>query len=182
MKFPAIVLLACVLPGAAAAANYQLQPARSTLGFSDSFQGAAFQGHFTQWQAAISYDPAHLETSKFDVSVNTGSAVSGDKDRDAAMPGKDVFNSATFPTAHYVTTGFHRQGNQVIADGQLTLRGVTQPLSLTVTFKPQGSGATLDVIGIVDRTKFGVGTGDYADTSVIGAQVKIVGHLQLAPK
>jgi polyisoprenoid-binding protein YceI len=70
----------------------------------------------------------------------------------------------------------------VIADGNLTLRGVTKPVSLAVTFKPQGSGATLDVSGTVRRLDFGVGGGEYADTSVIGADVKIDAHLQLAAR
>jgi hypothetical protein len=34
----------------------------------------------------------------------------------------------------------------------------------------------------VKRLDFGVGTGDYADTSVIGGDVKVTAHLRLAPK
>jgi hypothetical protein len=53
---------------------------------------------------------------------------------------------------------------------------------LNVTFKPQGSGATLDVSGTVKRLDFGVGAGQYADTSVIGADVKVSAHLVLSAK
>lgn len=176
------VLLIAAMPFAATAADYTVQPAQSQLGFSGTFQGASFDGHFNQWTASISYDAAHLAASKFDVSVTTASAVSGDKDRDGAMPGSDFFNAAKFPTAHFVSTAFHQNGAQVTVDGNLTLRGVTKPVSLAVVFKPQGSGATLDVSGSLKRLDFGVGTGDYADTSVIGADVKIKAHLQLAPK
>ncbi|HEY0199218.1 MAG TPA: YceI family protein [Rhodanobacter sp.] len=177
-----VLLLAAVLPFTAAATNYTVQPAQSQLGFSGTFQGASFDGHFTRWTAAISYDPAQPASSKFDVTVTPASAVSGDKDRDAAMPGSDFFNVATFPTAHFVSTGFRQSGAQVIVDGNLTLHGVTKPVSLDVTFKPQSGGASLDVSGTVKRLDFGIGTGDYADTSVIGADVKIKAHLQLAPK
>ena len=65
---------------------------------------------------------------------------------------------------------------------ELTIRGVTKPVSLMVTFKPQGSGATLDVTGTVKRLDFGVGGGQYADTSVIGPDVKVTAHLVLAAK
>jgi polyisoprenoid-binding protein YceI len=177
-----VLLLALALPCAAAATDYAVQPATSTLGFSGTFQGASFNGQFGQWTAAISYDAAKLATSKFDVMVTLASVKTGDKDRDGALPGSDFFNVAKFPQAHFITTGFHQNGAQVIADGTLTLRGVTKPVSLNVTFKPQGSRATLDVTGTVKRLDFGVGTGDYADTSVIGADVKINAHLQLAPK
>ena len=182
MKRLAILLLALALPGAAAAADYTVQPAASTLGFSNTFQGESFNGQFGQWTAAISYDAANLASSKFDVEVTLASVKTGDNDRDTALPGPDFFDTAKFPKAHFVTTGFRQSGGKVIADGTLTLRGLTKPMSLEVTFKPQGSGATLDVAGTVKRLDFGVGTGDYADTSVIGGDVKVTAHLQLAPK
>jgi polyisoprenoid-binding protein YceI len=182
MKRLAILLLALALPGAAAATDYAVQPAASTLGFSNTFQGESFNGRFGQWTAAISYDAANLASSKFDVEVTLASVKTGDNDRDTALPGADFFDTAKFPKAHFVTTGFRQSGGKVIADGTLTLRGVTKPVSLEVTFKPQAGGATLDVAGTVKRLDFGVGTGDYADTSVIGGDVKVTAHLQLAPK
>ena len=182
MKRLAILLLALALPGLAVAADYTVQPGSSTLGFSSTFQGETFDGHFGQWNAAISYDPAHLAASKFDVTVQLASVKTGDSDRDSALPGEAFFDVAKFPEAHFVTTGFRQNGPKVIADGTLTLRGVSKPVSLQVNFVPQGSGATLDVTGAVQRLDFGVGSGEYADTSVIGAQVKITAHLQLAVK
>ncbi|NKJ20937.1 YceI family protein [Dyella sp. SG609] len=178
----ASLLLALALPGLAGAADYAVQPAGSKLGFTSSFQGASFDGSFGKFTAAISYDAAKLATSKFDVEVDLASVKTGDKDRDGALPGADFFNVAKFPKAHFVTTGFRQNGAQVIADGNLTLRGVTRPVSLNITFKPAGAGATLDVSGTVKRLDFGVGSGEYADTSVIGADVKVNAHLVLTAK
>jgi polyisoprenoid-binding protein YceI len=179
---PALIVLGLALPVIATAADYTVQPATSTLGFSGTFQGAAFNGAFGKWTASISYDAAHFAASKFDVNVDLASAKTGDKDRDTALPGTDFFDIAKFPQAHFVTTGFRQSGAQVVADGNLTLHGVTKPVTLGVIFKLQGKGATLDVAGTVKRLDFGVGSGDYADTSVIAADVKITAHLQLAPK
>jgi polyisoprenoid-binding protein YceI len=175
------VLLALAAPCMASAADYSVQSG-STLGFTGSFQGSDFNGQFNKWTAAISYDTAKLASSKFDVTVDLSSAKTGDGDRDSALPGPDFFDTAKYPQAHFVTTGFRQQGNQVIADGTLTLRGVTKPVSLNVSFKPQGSGATLDVSGSVNRLDFGVGGGQYKDTSVIGADVKVTAHLVLSAK
>ena len=177
-----VLLLVLALPGLAAATDYTVQPAASTLGFSGTFQGETFNGHFDQWKAAIRYDNADLAHAAFDVTVTLASVKTGDSDRDGALPGSDFFNTAAFPTAHFVTTGFRRNGAQVVADGTLTLRGVTRPVSLDVNFKPASGGATLDVAGTVHRLDFGVGGGDYADTSVIGADVKVTAHLQLTAK
>ncbi|MEO7066283.1 MAG: YceI family protein [Rhodanobacter sp.] len=182
MKRLAILLLACALPGAALATDYVVQPAASNLQFSGTFQGAPFTGQFSQWSATIRYDPAQLATAKFDVSVTPASVKTDDADQQDALPGADFFNVAKFPTAHFSSTGFRQNGAHVLADGNLTLRGVTKPISLNVTFTPNASGATLDVSGTLNRLNFGVGSGDYADTSVIGANVKVTAHLQLVKK
>ena len=175
------LVLTLAAPCIASAADYTVQSG-STLGFTSNFQGSAFNGQFNKWTAAISYDAAKLASSKFDVTVDLSTAKTGDNDRDSALPGADFFNTAKYPQAHFVTTAFHQQGSQVIADGMLTLRGVTKPVSLNVVFKPQGAGATLDVIGTVKRLDFGVGGGQYADTSVIGPDVKVTAHLVLGAK
>lgn len=177
-----VILLLLVLPFAAAATDYTVQAASSTLGFSNTFQGESFNGTFGQWTATISYDAANLASSTFYVEVNPANVKTGDSDRDTALPGSDFFDVAKFPKAHFVTSSFRQNGDKVIADGQLTLRGVTRPISLEVTFKPHTGGATLDVSGTIKRLDFGIGTGDYADTSVIGNDVKITAHLQLTAK
>jgi polyisoprenoid-binding protein YceI len=181
-RLSTLLALAFALPSIACAADYTVQPATSTLAFAGTFQGAGFNGSFGRWTAAIRYDAAHLATSTFDVNVDLASARTGDKDRDTALPGADFFNIAKFPQARFVTTAFRQSGAQVLADGNLTLHGVTKPVTLTVTFKPQGHGATLDVSGTIKRLDFGVGGGDYADTSVIAAEVKVTAHLQLVAK
>jgi polyisoprenoid-binding protein YceI len=160
-------LLFCLaLPISAAAAEYRVQQDQSTLGFTATFQGAPFQGNFAQWHAAIRFDPAQLAKSRFDVSVDTTSASTGDGDRDSALPGADFFNATKYPQAHYVTTGFGPlDSSRVIAHGKLTLRGETHPLNLIVTFTPQADGTSLmDVTGTLKRLDYGVGGGEYADT------------------
>lgn len=175
------LVLALAVPAIANAADYTVQSG-STLGFTSNFQGSSFDGRFNKWTAAVSYDSAKLASSKFDVTIDLSTAKTGDNDRDGALPGPDFFNTAKYPQAHFVTTAFRQQGSQVIADGMLTLRGVTKPVSLNVVFKPQGNGATIDVTGTVKRLDFGVGGGQYADTSVIGPDVKVTAHLVLAAK
>ena len=186
MKLQALLLLSTLilaLPCSAAATDYSVRPELSRLGFHGTYQGATFNGRFSQWTATISYDPADLVHSSFDVTVTLASAGTGDHDQDNALPGPSFFDVLKFPTAHFVTTGFHHEGKMLIADGELTLRGVTKPMSLAVVWRSQASGnASLDVAGHLNRLDFGVGSGDYADTSVISDQVKVTAHLQLAPK
>ena len=180
MKTLALILIAAV-SAPAFAADYSVADG-SKLGFSGSFQGASFDGEFTRFNATISYDPANLAASKFDVTVEPDSVSSGDGDRDGTLPGKDFFNTKAFPTAHFVSTGFRQSGSEVIADGTLTIKGTTKPVSLKVTFAAAGSGATLGVTTTLNRLDYKIGEGEYADTGTIGAEVKVKADLKLVAK
>lgn len=163
------------------AADYVVAPT-STLGFSSNFQGEDFNGSFKKFDATIRFDPSDLASSKFDVKVDLSSVETGDGDRDSALPDSDFFDIAKFPQAHYVTTGFRQVGSDVIADGTLSLKGISKPVSLKVTFSAKGDKATLDITSAVKRLDFNVGVGEYADTSTIGDDVKIKAHLELSVK
>jgi polyisoprenoid-binding protein YceI len=174
--------VALALPLAASAADYKVGPG-STLGFSGKFQGQQFDGTFGKFDAAISYDAANLPASKFDVTVDLSTAKTGDGDRDGALPGPDFFDVKKFATAHYVTTGFSKNAKgEVMANGNLTLHGVTKPLALKVAFSPNAGGARLSVTGTLKRLDFGVGSGEYKDTSTIADEVLVNGSLNLLPK
>jgi len=177
-----ILGLALAVPFAANAADYKLGTG-STLGFSGKFQGERFDGAFGKFDAAISYDPANLAGSKFDVTVDVASAKTGNGDRDNALPTADFFDAGKFPKAHYVTTGFSKDAKGgVVANGNLTLHGVTKPVALNVTFNPQAGGARLSVAGTVSRLAFGVGSGEYKDTSTIPDAIEVNATLNLLPK
>ena len=172
------VLVALALP--ATAKSWQVDPAHSTLGFTNTYQNVEYTGQFRHFNAAIDYDPNDLAHAKFDVSVDITSLDTQNSERDQAALGADFFDTAKFPKAHFVTTAFRKAADgKVIADGVLTLHGISKPVALTVLFKPNGNVATLDVTAQVKRLDFGIGAGQWADPSMIGDGVTVHGHLQL---
>jgi polyisoprenoid-binding protein YceI len=176
----AIALLAALaLP--AMAQGWRVDPAHSTLTFTNSYQGVEYTGQFRRFNALIDYDPNDLAHAKFDVTVDITSLDTQNSERDQAALGADFFDTAKFPEAHFVTTAFRKGADgKVVAEGMLTLRGTSKPVALAVSFKPDGSSsATLDVTGQVKRLDFGIGTGQWADPSMIGDGVSVHGHLQL---
>ncbi len=181
MKTLILALALGAIATSSVAAEYSVG-AGSTLGFTGSFQGENFEGRFGKFEASIRYDAADLAASKFDVTVDLASVATGDSDRDATLPDSDFFDIAKFPQARFVTTGFREAGGGVVADGTLTLKGISKPVSLAVTFTPKGAGATLDVKTTLKRLDFNVGSGDFADTSTIGNEVEVKAHLELAAK
>jgi polyisoprenoid-binding protein YceI len=174
----AAILAALAMP--AMARNWQVDSAHSTLTFTNSYQGVEYTGRFRRFNALIDYDPNDLAHARFDVTVDITSLDTQNSERDEAALGADFFDTAKFPRAHFATTAFRKGADgKVVADGMLTLRGISKPVALTVSFKPDGGNATLDVTAQVKRLDFGIGTGQWADPSMIGDGVAVHGHLSL---
>ena len=175
----AIAMLAA-LAFPAMAKSWQVDPAHSSLTFTNTYQGVEYSGQFRRFNAAIDYDPNDLAHAKFDVTIDITSLDTQNSERDHTALGADFFDAPKFPKAHFVTTAFHKAADgKVVADGVLTLRGVSKPVALAVSFKPNGATATLDVTTHVKRLDFGIGTGQWADPSMIGDGVSVHGHLVL---
>ncbi len=158
----------------AAAADWKIDPAQSTLGFSGVQTGARFVGKFKRYNAVIAFDAAHPETSHLTVTVDLASAATGDAQRDTALPGKDWFDAAQFPQAKFTSTGIRRTGPRSFeAAGTLTLRGVSRPVTLPFTLDINGSVAHakghLDLV----RTAFGVGQGAWTSGQWVALQVGV---------
>lgn len=177
---PVAALLLVLVASPAPAHTWQVDAAHSTLAFTNTYQDVKYTGQFRRFTAKIDYDPADLARAKFDVTVDITSLDTQNSERDQAALGKAFFDAGKFPRAHFVTTSFRKAADgTVLADGQLTLRGVTRPVTLQVEFVPGGDGATLDVTAQVQRLDFGIGGGEWADTSMIGNGVTVHGHLVL---
>lgn len=169
-------LLVVIATGANA---WTVDAAHSTLTFSGTYQGEKFEGHFKHFDAkTINYDPANLQDAKFDVMIDIASIDTANSERDQALPGAAFFDTAKFPQAHFIATHFRKDANgQVFADGTLALHGISKPVTLRVTYSPNKQ--TLDVDATLKRLDFGIGSGDWSDTSMIGNDVAVHGHLAL---
>jgi polyisoprenoid-binding protein YceI len=169
------VMLTAVLPTMlTAAATWKLDPSKSKLGFSGIQTGTKFQGVFTHYEAAIEFDPDHLETSRITVSVDLASATTNDKQRDTALPGKDWFDVARFSTAKFETREINRKGADAYeAVGTLTLRGVNAPLTLPFTLAIDGTSAEAKGHVELNRRTFGIGQGPWATDQWVAFEVGV---------
>jgi len=176
-----IFAIAMILPVAAFARDWNVDASKSTLGFKGSYQKEAFSGTFKKFDATIAYDAADPSKAKFDVSVDLASADTTSAERDDTLKGSDFFATAKFPKAHFVTSSFAKGADgSVTAQGTLTIRDQSKPVTLKVRFVASGSTATLDVDTTLQRLDFGLGVGP--DWNDIGKDVPVHGHLQLSAK
>lgn len=174
-------LMACAFN--APAADWQTDPARSTLAFAGAVEGEAFSGRFKTFTPVIQFDPAQLESARFDVEITLASADSANAERDETLQGDDFFASARFPNAHYRATRFRQIGDgRFVAEGTLSLRGVDKPVPLEFTWKTGADGAVLEGSATVNRLDFGVGGGDWADAGTISHEISVTTTLHLSPR
>lgn len=174
-------LAALLLTTAATATDWAVDPATSTLGFTATAQGEAFDGRFSRFDAKIAFDPADLAGSTFDVAIALASVDSQNSERDDTLKTGDFFNTRAFPEATYTARSFRALGgDRYAADGTLTLRGVARPVVLTFTWTA-GAPATLDGTATLDRTAFGVGGGEWEDAEAVAHEVTVTTHLRLTP-
>ena len=97
------------------------------------------------------------------------------------MRGTDFFDVSKFAQARYTATKFRSLGDgRYAADGVLELRGVRKPVTLSFTWTP-GKAPVLAGKATVQRLDFGIGTGDWADTSLIPDEVAISTRVVFAP-
>jgi polyisoprenoid-binding protein YceI len=178
----AAVMLFGAAAAAAAALNYSADAPQSRLEFVGVQAGAEFKGVFHKFTADIAFAPDALADSRLDVQIDMNSVDSMDKDRDTTIRGKDVFDVAHNPTAHYVTKTITKTATGFAAVGALTLRGVTKDVPIEFQFAQQAAGAKLSGSAKLNRLDFGVGQGDWKSTDTIGDAVKINFSLVLKPK
>ena len=181
--FAAMVVTLGVTLGAATSsfATDYVQAPGSTLTFATDYQGEVFVGRLPSFTTRLSFDPMRLAGSKLDVTIALASVTVGDPDGDDTLKGGDFFNVAQFPQARFSASTFRSLGaNRYAADGTLSLRGASKPVTLTFTWTP-GARPVLTGKATLKRLDFGVGSGDWADTDLIPNEVAVSTRVVLAP-
>ena len=156
-----------------------IDPAKSTLTFEATQQGAPISGAFKGFSGDIRFDASRPEESNATIRVDMKTLDSKSADRDQSLRGADWFNLESFPESIYTVSKFEKLNeNQYLARGELELRGVkkTLDLPLTITFSTDDAGRDVALaVGEVtlNRQDFGVGQGEWKDTQAVGNPVKV---------
>jgi polyisoprenoid-binding protein YceI len=157
----------------ARATEWTVDPAKSWLGFTGTMAQAPFDGRFQRWRATISFDPAHPESGRARVTIDMASAVTGDKQKDAALPQSDWYDVKTFPEAIFEVQSFQAKGTPSSYDAiaTLTMRGVKKDLTMPLSIEVNGD--TLHAKGGVNllRSDFGVGQGQWTSAQWVAFEV-----------
>jgi len=177
------LIVGMALAGASAAAHgadWSMEPSASRLEFVATFERNAALGVFREFDARMRFDPGKPEGGRLDVTIKVGSADMSGADVNKAIHGPEWFDSARFPQAEFHAAEIGRSGaNRFLARGTLSLKGRQQPVEVPFTWTGTADAATIaGEIGI-DRRSFGIGTGEWTSTNVIGAEVKVRFNVRL---
>ena len=132
-----LTILALALAAGAAhaeTATYAVDPTHTFVTFeSKHFGTSTLRGRFDKKEGKVSFDKA-AKTGKAELTIDMSSVSTGVGPLDGHLKGKDFFSAAEFPTATFVGDKFSFDGDKVKSvAGTLTMRGKTQPVTLTAT-------------------------------------------------
>lgn len=144
------------------------------LGFTALWTGTTINGSFARWESAIRFTPDDPEKTAIRISVDLASASTADSQRDEALKGEDFFDVAVNPRAVFTANRIRALGsNRYEARGTLDLHGASRPVALAFTLRIKDDTARVSGSTKLDRTAFGVGSGEWAATDQIAANVSV---------
>lgn len=176
-----------VIAAEAQIASWSLLQEDSHLRFQFTQAGSDETGEFRGVQADFRFDPDKLAQSGFDVTVDMSSVDTGDPERDQMLKSEDLFAVDRWPEAHFKTTSItHEEGNQYLAQAQLTIRDQTREIPFPFTLEISDGGREgrpvfrLTAEVPLKRLDYGVGKGDWAETTWISDEVLVKVDVQAA--
>lgn len=179
LRFAAL-LAGLLLAHGAGAGEWRVDAANSSIGFTATYDEIPFDGSFREFDARIRFDPHAVDDSRFEVEVDIVSIDSNSPDRDEGMLTPEWFDPERHPAARFESRGFRSAGDDGFqADGDLSIKGITRPVTVFFSWTPSNGSARLAGNTRVKRTDFKIGTGDWHEDDTIGFDVEIVFDLML---
>ena len=102
------------------------------------------------------------EQPRVEGSVDATSITTFDETRDGHLQSPDFFDTERYPELRFVSTAVESDGDDVVVEGELTIRGITKPIELRGRYLGSGTDPLgddrigLELAGTVDRTDFGL--------------------------
>lgn len=160
-----------------AAGAYDIDPMHTQLGFSVSHLGiSTIRGTFDRFTGSLTIGESLQDTS-VTVDAEMASVNSGNTMRDQHLHGTDFFDVANHPALTFASSSIEPRGVGYDLHGTLTIKGVSHPVVLAVTFNGsavfpmnQSTHFGFSATGTISRTAFGMGYG----VPMVSDDVKLV--------
>lgn len=171
-----------------ATSKWVLEPAHSELQFKiRHLMITNVTGHFGKIDGAVEMDSDDITSAKVNFSADVDSISTNNEMRDGHLKSGDFFDAAAHPAITFEGTGLTKDsGDDYKMNGNLTMHGVTNPVTLNVEFggiAKDGYGNTragFTVEGKINRKDFGLSYNAATETGgvVLGEEVKVHANIQ----
>jgi polyisoprenoid-binding protein YceI len=153
LRLPAIGLAAIgilTLATGASAEVYRIDRAHSGVNFKVKHFFTMVPGRFTQFDGTIDFDPANVEKASVEVTIDANSVTTDHPKRDPHLRSPDFFWVEKHPTITFKSTKVTKKSDtELDVLGDLTIRGITKPVTLNV----EVLGVAPDMTGFFATTK-----------------------------
>ncbi|WP_284053246.1 YceI family protein [Stakelama marina] len=145
--------------------TYLVEPNHTQVAFSVSHMGITpFAGTFSEARGSMTLDPADLSKTQLDVTIPIASVQTTSAKLDGELKSADWFDAAKYPEAKFHATDVQRTGDDTARiTGNLTLHGVTQPITIGAKFfgtapNPLNKKVGIGFLGraVIKRSDFGI--------------------------
>jgi len=171
---PAIAALLLASSVHAEPSAWTMSPEGSEIAFTATFENAPARGVFRKFDVSLRIDPDKPAAGRLDVTIAVPTAEMGSDDIDETIRGAEWFDASRFPVAEFHAAEVRRVApDRYVADGTLTIKGISKPLAVPFDWKPSGNGATITGDVAVDRSTYNIGTGEWRSTKQIGGEVQV---------
>jgi len=145
----------------AATETLNLDPSHTRVGFSVRHFFTPVRGEFKNVKGTIALDQANLKESKVEVEIETASINTNNEKRDNHLRSADFFDAEKNPKITFVSKSIDVKDNKGTMTGDLTMHGITKPVTLAVEVggigkMGQGTIAGFTASGKVDRKDYGL--------------------------
>ncbi len=170
------LLMTLAAPALAAPAHYALDTQASTVAFETDFGPDRITGRMPVTRADLTLDFDKVANSDVAVTLDVRNAQASFPFAAQAMKGPKVLDARSYPEITFASTSVRKAGDGATVEGNVTIRGVTRPMTLAARiYRAQGSEAgdlshlTVRLTGEVNRSDFGAtGWND-----MVGDQVRL---------
>jgi polyisoprenoid-binding protein YceI len=163
--------------------TYTFDRAHTFIGFRIKHNGLIeVPGFFRDFTGTVAYDAKDVTKSSVEFTAKVTSVDTGVQGRDNHLRTKDFFEVETFPELKFKSTKVEKKGNSWMLTGDLTIKGVTKPVTIPFNltgFLPgtERSGGRMGITGEtkINRRDFGVNYGNpTAPIIVVADNVDII--------
>jgi polyisoprenoid-binding protein YceI len=172
------LLLLSLTAAPALADKYDVDAAHSTLSFSIGHMGLTdIDGRFGDFQGVINWDPQDPNDTSVSFTAQAKSIDTGVAQRDDHLRTADFFEK--YPTLTFKSTKVSHLGeDRYRVDGELTIHGVTRPVTTTARIVGPKDVSGTEKIGfrttfVINRLDYKVGEGKFSADTMIGHNVFI---------